>query len=281
MRREEKKKSPIVLADGREVKNGPWCEFPSPYGSTFKNIIEVRILTDPLPTARSYDRQFPKSVAVLSVVVSTYPMGLRMPEITKLEGDLWNEDLLRAVVRAIETDNEIKPKLTGYILKKLAAPRKELPLGGKRVLVGGLEFENDNRDCRSGLEDIRIYGYIRDGEGGDPKRVKLLTVKGLCEQGSWLMPDQEPGYRRNTEVWCKVLESLLLKYLEEMASYAASPMNKQIWRVVSRLRSNTDWAKKCSRLLSGLRGLDPSMHDDERVREIFRLADGMGMLAST
>ncbi len=222
---------------------------------------------------REMARNSRKRAVIVKIQIPRKRHSVRPPEFKVLLKEAWTKELLDRTIRSLR-QSEISKAAVEYIVARLARivfDRKKvlnLPKGLK--LIGELEFETVSSPGCIAEQDLVVHGRI--GKTLETaKKTNIVTVKYLYPH-HWPGSDKNPGYRRNTEIWSRKLETLAIAYLKEIVNFADDPMDKQIRRVISRLTSRTDWAKVTNAYLQKLRALG-NHEDDPRLKQAFGLID--------
>jgi hypothetical protein len=92
-------------------------------------------------------------------------------------------------------------------------------------------------------------------------------------RNAWPEPEKQPYCVKHPEIWCKKLEFLVITYLNMLVAFSAHHFGKQIGAIAQKLTNQSEWSVMVHQLMQKLLTLDPDAREDERVRQIFELAE--------
>jgi len=260
----------IKLADGREVRRGPWIDQSGFLLTQEKFRVGIYAL-DPATLVYRGGEKWGDSITILEVKIRANYGSVKLPEINIFEKGLWTKDLTTEVIRVLRQSDKDK-KVIGYVIAKLTGKEKELILGDGRRLLGDLEFSlHSNRDAIA-HNDLTVFGNIKDPKMGEMEKTTLFTIKYLY-LFLWPGSDKRPTWTKNREIWCKKLEFVVINYLHLLVDFAVAPMNKQISEIARDLADKSEWAVVCHSVFQKLISLSPEVREDERIRQAVELIE--------
>lgn len=224
------------------------------------------------------DRDCGHHVTILEISIPPIISGISLPSFQVLRQDIWTVDLVRAVTKLLR-DQTTSPQAFAYLAESLEANfsvPKELHLSDGSTLIGWLDYSYGYGD-RPPRYELQVIGKISDGKGKtideDLRRatpVTLLTISNLSSE-PWPVPASPPHFEKNKAVWCKDLESLVIRYLRQLAMFADSFIAEQLTKMIAKIENDSDWAKSCRTVHKRLRQLSPKRQADPRIAEAIRL----------
>ncbi len=260
----------IKLADGREVRRGPYIDQGGFLSIEGKFRVGIYAL-DPAMLLYRGGEKWGDSITILEVKIPANYHSVKLPDVNILEKGLWTKDLTTEVIRVLRQSDKDK-KAIGYVIAKLTGKEKELILGDGRRLVGDLEFSLHSNSDTFVHDDLTVFGNIKDQKMGEMEKTTLFTIKYLYPF-FWPGSDKRPTWTKNREVWCKKLEFVVINYLHLLVDFADAPLNKQISEIARDLADKSEWAVTCHSIFQKLIGLSSKVREDDRIKQAVELIE--------
>jgi hypothetical protein len=251
----------IRLKNGKEVMRGPWLQAKGG-GNDYDMGIYVE---DPAQNGR-IRRCCGDTIRIMKVTVPSSSYGIKLPKFEVFEQELWTEKLITAAVRKL-LDEERFQNSFAYVAANLAVvlrKPKELKLSNGSRIVGSL------RHKLTLPTTLQIVGDARDASG-DTSEVVVLTIENVSSD-IWPAPPK-PIWEKNSDIWGKTLEALVISYLRILAGFADGGIARQITIVVTELSNHTEWSSTWRRLSAMLYGLPLEHQTDPRIIQAISLIE--------
>ena len=281
----------IELADGRQVRRGPWIDKSGFWRMSERGFrIGVYAISEHM---LQHGEQWGDVIILLEVEIPVnYSGTVKLPIIRVTNKELWAKALTTEVVRVLRQSTRDQKALDygkiriikqsgrykkeiKYIVGKVSRvleKEKELILPDGRRLVGDLGFTLDWSRETIAHDDLHVWGNIKGPTTEETERTLLLTIKDLYHL-LWPGSIKEPSWTKNKEVWCKKLEFVVVNYLNLLVDFASPPLKKQIRAIVSVLAGKSEWAVICHNVLQKLLSLNPEDREDEKITRALELID--------